>query len=86
MITIIILLLVFVFISSLITNYILYYELKNLRTLKEIEKNSYAEWLSSEADKKRYISRLCDKRWYEIDTLNEKYNRALEYIKKRLWK
>lgn len=86
MITVIILILVFIFISSIITNYILYNELNNLRTLKEIEKNSYAEWLSSEADKKRIISRLCDKRWDEINILNEKYNRALEYIKNRLWK
>lgn len=81
----------FIFIFFVITTIVLYQtnidlreKISQLETLKEIEKNSYKDWINKEVQKRRIYSCLYETIKETNDKLNIKYSNAINYIKRKL--
>lgn len=66
------------------TNEELRQKIKDLETLKEIEKNSYKDWINIEVNKRRIYSSLYNVLKDTNITLSKKYSNAINYIKRKL--
>lgn len=69
------LLMAFILIWSIVINFFMYEQIQDLKTLREIEKNSYRQWLEEEVKKKRLYSNLYHKeKWKQKNVKTaEKY-------------
>lgn len=69
------LLMAFILIWSIVINFFMYEQIQDLKTLREIEKNSYKNWLEEEVKKKRLYSNLYHKeKWKQKNVKTaEKY-------------
>ena len=85
------LIIVSIFIFFVITTIVLYQtneelreKIKDLETLKEIEKNSLMDWLHKEVAKRRIYTTLYENLKHNNLKLTTKYWNAINYIKRKL--
>ena len=85
------LIIVSIFIFFVITTIVLYQtneelrqKIKDLETLKEIEKNSLMDWLHKEVERRRIYTTLYENLKHNNLKLNTKYSNAINYIKRKL--
>jgi predicted PurR-regulated permease PerM len=85
------LIIVSIFIFFVITTIVLYQtnedlrqKIKDLETLKEIEKNSLIDWVHIEVQRRRIYTTLYENLKHNNLKLSTKYSNAINYIKRKL--